>query len=62
MGLLEAKIWIHCRVSMVVNCMMDLTNYPLDDQECFLRILSYAYDIQVRCFRVKSELNRPMDR
>uniref|UniRef100_A0A914V1P9 Uncharacterized protein n=2 Tax=Plectus sambesii TaxID=2011161 RepID=A0A914V1P9_9BILA len=31
-------------ISLTVMCMMDLSKYPLDDQRCLLRILSYAYD------------------
>lgn len=32
---------------MTVICMLNLARYPLDSQMCTLRILSYAYDLEL---------------
>ncbi|PIO75627.1 Cation transporter family protein [Teladorsagia circumcincta] len=39
----NGRVWYDTRISIVVSCNMDLWKYPLDSQECPLRILSYAY-------------------
>ncbi|CAI2338021.1 unnamed protein product [Caenorhabditis sp. 36 PRJEB53466] len=40
----NGTVWYDCRISLTVLCMQDLARYPLDSQNCGLRILSYAYD------------------
>ncbi|KAK0407506.1 hypothetical protein QR680_019229 [Steinernema hermaphroditum] len=42
----DGSILYDTRISMVVMCMMNLAKWPLDDQTCYLRILSYAYDVE----------------
>ncbi|EYC02679.1 hypothetical protein Y032_0098g3067 [Ancylostoma ceylanicum] len=39
----DGRVWYDARISVVVSCNMDLWKYPLDSQECPLRVLSYAY-------------------
>ncbi|CAJ0597354.1 unnamed protein product [Cylicocyclus nassatus] len=39
----DGRIWYDTRISVIVSCNMDLWKYPLDSQNCPLRILSYAY-------------------
>uniref|UniRef100_A0AC34R1E0 Uncharacterized protein n=1 Tax=Panagrolaimus sp. JU765 TaxID=591449 RepID=A0AC34R1E0_9BILA len=41
----DGRIFYDTRVSMIVMCSMNLAKWPLDSQQCHLRILSYAYDI-----------------
>uniref|UniRef100_A0A1I8A3W3 Neur_chan_LBD domain-containing protein n=1 Tax=Steinernema glaseri TaxID=37863 RepID=A0A1I8A3W3_9BILA len=41
----DGSILYDTRISMIVMCMMNLAKWPLDDQTCYLRILSYAYDV-----------------
>ncbi|CAI5456076.1 unnamed protein product [Caenorhabditis angaria] len=43
----DGRVWYDARISIVSSCNMDLWKYPLDSQECALRILSYAYPITV---------------
>ena len=40
----NGTVYYDSRISLTVMCMMDLAKYPLDAQECNIRILSYAYD------------------
>ncbi|CAI4224613.1 unnamed protein product [Auanema sp. JU1783] len=42
----NGTVWYDCRISLTVLCMQNLARYPLDSQNCGLRILSYAYDIE----------------
>ncbi|CAD5234078.1 unnamed protein product [Bursaphelenchus xylophilus] len=58
----DGHVWYDCRISLVAICMMDLWKYPLDEQQCNLRILSYAYpESQVRLLWSTS-INPPIDR
>ncbi len=34
------------RVSGTFSCQQDLTFYPVDKQECYIRLLSYAYPVE----------------
>uniref|UniRef100_A0A8R1DRK9 Uncharacterized protein n=1 Tax=Caenorhabditis japonica TaxID=281687 RepID=A0A8R1DRK9_CAEJA len=43
----NGRVWYDARISIVSSCNMDLWKYPLDSQECALRILSYAYPMTV---------------
>ncbi|CAB3399733.1 unnamed protein product [Caenorhabditis bovis] len=43
----NGRVWYDARISIVSSCNMDLWKYPLDSQECALRILSYAYPMSV---------------
>ena len=44
-NLLESKIFLifHFRISLTLACPMDLKLYPLDRQECEMRIASCKY-------------------
>ncbi|KAI1716884.1 neurotransmitter-gated ion-channel ligand binding domain-containing protein [Ditylenchus destructor] len=58
----SGRVWYDCRISLVAICMMNLWKYPLDSQECSLRILSYAYpETQLR-LRWSSNVDPPIDR
>ncbi|KAI6222989.1 hypothetical protein M3Y99_01477800 [Aphelenchoides fujianensis] len=58
----DGHLWYDCRISIAAICMMDLWKYPLDAQQCNLRILSYAYpESQVRLFW-STTIEPPIDR
>ncbi|KAI6232057.1 hypothetical protein M3Y95_00446800 [Aphelenchoides besseyi] len=58
----DGHVWYDCRISLTAICMMDLWKYPLDAQECNLRILSYAYpESQVR-LHWSTTIEPPIDR
>ncbi|VDN56915.1 unnamed protein product [Dracunculus medinensis] len=56
----DGSILYDTRISMVVMCMMNLAKWPLDEQRCYLRILSYAYDIEL--LRIAWQENEPITR
>uniref|UniRef100_A0A8R1V562 Uncharacterized protein n=1 Tax=Pristionchus pacificus TaxID=54126 RepID=A0A8R1V562_PRIPA len=39
----NGRVWYDCRISATIMCDMNLWKFPLDQQECDMRILSYAY-------------------
>ncbi|XP_071440835.1 glutamate-gated chloride channel-like [Hetaerina americana] len=39
----EGDVLYSTRVSLKLSCPMDLTNFPMDKQTCFIRMASYAY-------------------
>uniref|UniRef100_A0A7E4UUE5 Neur_chan_LBD domain-containing protein n=1 Tax=Panagrellus redivivus TaxID=6233 RepID=A0A7E4UUE5_PANRE len=56
----DGSILYDTRVSMIVMCSMNLAKWPLDSQQCHLRILSYAYDINQ--LRIAWNLDEPITR
>ncbi|XP_064609523.1 glycine receptor subunit alpha-2-like [Liolophura sinensis] len=47
----DAKVKYNIRVSMSFSCPMDLTNYPLDRQICYIDMASFAYTKDKLIFR-----------
>ncbi|XP_046383441.1 glutamate-gated chloride channel-like [Ischnura elegans] len=39
----EGDVLYSTRISLKLSCPMDLTNFPMDKQSCFIRMASYAY-------------------
>ncbi|GMT32046.1 hypothetical protein PFISCL1PPCAC_23343, partial [Pristionchus fissidentatus] len=39
----SGRVWYDCRISASIMCDMNLWKFPLDSQQCAMRILSYAY-------------------
>lgn len=39
----DGTVAYSCRVTLTVACNLDLENYPMDHQTCYIRVLSYAY-------------------
>uniref|UniRef100_A0A1I7WWH8 Neur_chan_LBD domain-containing protein n=1 Tax=Heterorhabditis bacteriophora TaxID=37862 RepID=A0A1I7WWH8_HETBA len=39
----DGRVWYDARIALVSSCNMDLWKYPLDSQECALRVLSCEF-------------------